>query len=63
MKTIATILLTLMSFTMWAQNFPCINNVSTNPNSPTNSNLPNDIHPMVSYDVLFLNNFDWISNS
>ena len=62
MKTIATILLTLMSFIMWAQNFPCINNASTNPNSPTNSNLPNDINSN-GYDALFLNHFDWISNS
>jgi hypothetical protein len=36
----------------------CINEVSTNPDAPTNSNLPNSTIP--GYDQLFLNKFDWI---
>ncbi|MDX1651086.1 MAG: T9SS type A sorting domain-containing protein [Brumimicrobium sp.] len=37
---------------------PCTNEVSTNHENPTNSNLPNEIEP--GYDIRFLNSFNWI---
>jgi hypothetical protein len=40
------------------QQNPCINEVSTDPDAPTNLNLPNETSP--GYDQYFLNNFDWI---
>jgi hypothetical protein len=40
------------------QQNPCINEVSTDPDAPTNLNLPNETSP--GYDQYFLNNFDWV---
>ena len=44
----------------FGQNTSCVNEVSTSPTSPNNLNLPNDNHPDVAYDSLFLNHFNWI---
>ncbi|PWH85613.1 lysozyme inhibitor LprI family protein [Brumimicrobium oceani] len=45
-----------------AQETNCVNGVSTNHNNPTNNSLPTN-SPNPSYGDLFLNKFDWISNS
>ncbi|RYM35504.1 hypothetical protein ERX46_00515 [Brumimicrobium glaciale] len=60
MKRIVLIIFCIVGCHCLSQNAPCLNNVSTDPKAPSNTNLPNDIHPVVSYDLLFLNNFNWI---
>lgn len=60
MKKILFIIILLQQWTSLSQNSPCVNNVSTDPNSPFNSNLPIDTLTGVVYDSLFLNDFDWI---
>ena len=59
-RKILILLLALQPCLSYGQNSPCVNNVSTNPDDPTNSNLPLDTVSNTAFDLLFLNNFDWI---
>lgn len=60
MKKLIILLLAFQQCISFGQNAPCVNDVSTDPNAPSNSNLPNDNHPDVEYDLLFLNHFNWV---
>lgn len=58
MKKLILILIVILHSYIFGQNSPCVNGVSTNPENPYNSNLPNETVP--GYHQRFLNRFNWI---
>lgn len=58
MKKLLLFLIVIHQLYGFGQNSPCVNEVSTNPENPTNSNLPNET--VTDYDLRFLNEFNWI---
>ncbi len=51
-------LLIAFAFINHAQELPCVNEVNTDPNNPTNSSLPLENN---NPDFRFLNGFDWVN--
>lgn len=53
----------LLNINIMFGQYPCVNEVSTDPNMPTNNSLPGFPSTSNLFPELYLNNFNWYDNT